>query len=506
MRQIARYVFSSEQNDASSTAARFERARDIVDTWVGQKGWNGGADFGMPDGRAGNLTRESASFGDECTERWTLLEEIAGGFFETMVGLARSADRVHVSATLAAGHNTNQLAPLQYEARCPTVVRQLAEQPWGWRLGASPIAVAPHVFRGSTGGDTLSSLLLHKERTLPVVTISTHFGLTIHREIAGRMARDLVGLATVAVMDDDAAWTVTQKLGKHLSCFNGAIRLYWPGLTLESQPLRHPLWTAARLMTGPGTVDAAEKFIRDTLRKRLMAVSVPALAEAAVFENVRRGSEEQEEARRRSQLTESADYQRWAEQEAERADRLKAQVASLEGQLKELRQQLYRLQSERAWSDEDDSLLPDDSQPPETVEEAVARARVLFAGRLRFGDDVDTGVRGLSRTAGPPDKVFRYLSGLAEMAAARQAGPLGKSPLQWLSASGIDGSEESETVSKNKTEQRKRTWDDGANQQRVFDLHLKPNEATQPDQCVRIYFDWDDAAAQVVVGWVGRHP
>jgi len=37
-------------------------------------------------------------------------------------------------------------------------------------------------------------------------------------------------------------------------------------------------------------------------------------------------------------------------------------------------------------------------------------------------------------------------------------------------------------------------------------MHLKPNDALSPDRCVRIYFDWDDATRQVIVGWVGRHP
>ncbi len=506
MRQVARYVFSSDEATAETTVQRYQQATDVVSSWIAQKGWRGGPDLTMADGRSASIDVDEAEAGDGKFKRWRLLEEIPGGLFETMVGLARSGDRVHVSAALAAGHNTNQLSPLQYEARCPSVLRQLAQLPWGWRLGRSSLTTGPTRFRGPSGGDAVTSLLLDTERSLPVVAISTHVGLALHREMDARMARDLLGLATVAVIDDEAAWALTQRLGKTLSCYNGAVRLYWPGLAASSPPTHHPLWTAERLLSGAGTVDAAEKYIREMLRKRLMAVSVPALAEASVFERVKAARQEAEEKKRRAELLEAADYKKLAEEEADRADRMKLRVAELEDQIQDLRQQLWRLQAEDAWADGAEAISPDDSEPPETVEEAVSRARTLFAGRLRFGSDVDTGVRGLFKTAGPPDKVFRYLSGLADFATARQAGPVGKGMMQWLRERGVDCSEESETDRKNKTEQRKRTWDNGADSRRVFDLHLKPNEATSPDQCVRIYFEWDDAAAQIVVGWVGHHP
>lgn len=51
-----------------------------------------------------------------------------------------------------------------------------------------------------------------------------------------------------------------------------------------------------------------------------------------------------------------------------------------------------------------------------------------------------------------------------------------------------------------------RPWDDGNGQRKVFDWHLKPSDATAPDRCVRIYFEYDENRRKTVVGWVGRHP
>lgn len=77
--------------------------------------------------------------------------------------------------------------------------------------------------------------------------------------------------------------------------------------------------------------------------------------------------------------------------------------------------------------------------------------------------------------------------------------------MDWLDARGVTASIESETIKGSASERRHRTWDAGT-ERRFFDLHLKPNEATHPDRCVRIYFDYDESMQCVVVGWVGRHP
>jgi hypothetical protein len=77
--------------------------------------------------------------------------------------------------------------------------------------------------------------------------------------------------------------------------------------------------------------------------------------------------------------------------------------------------------------------------------------------------------------------------------------------IQWLADRNVEASTESETVTRSRAEMARRAWHDGSGR-RQFELHLKPNESTHPDQCVRIYFDWDDAREQIVIGWVGRHP
>jgi hypothetical protein len=236
-----------------------------------------------------------------------------------------------------------------------------------------------------------------------------------------------------------------------------------------------------------------------------MAVSIAALSQPPLFSRINTTQVAERAAAARTEMGDQADYRSLAEFYASDNTALRSQNQALEEQCAALRQQLYRLQAEAAWAETSDDFQPDADVSPSTVAEAVERARRLFAGALAFGDDVDSGIAELAAHAGPPEKVLAYLEVLAELARVRRAGPLGRGMVQWLAAQNVEASTESETVTRNRTQMERRTWSDGRGR-RAFELHLKPNDSTHPDQCVRIYFDWDEASQQVVVGWVGRHP
>jgi len=112
----------------------------------------------------------------------------------------------------------------------------------------------------------------------------------------------------------------------------------------------------------------------------------------------------------------------------------------------------------------------------------------------------------LAHDAGPPEKVLSYLRILGRFTDARREGALGTSPIKWLQDQGAVASAESYTVKNSKKDQQARTWDYGNDERRAFDVHLKPSDATAPDRCVRIYFEYDETRQKTVVGWVGRHP
>ncbi len=209
----------------------------------------------------------------------------------------------------------------------------------------------------------------------------------------------------------------------------------------------------------------------------------------------------------RAKAEEDNDYKNLAEEYFELVHDREQEIEKRDEQIAGLREQVANLTLALRWQgDEPADVEPDKDIPPATVEEAVLLAMDRFANDLVFGEACNEAIQTLASDAGPPDKILDYLEALAEMTQLRRRGPLGTTALTWLEQRGVIGSPESDTIKNSPKERTARTWSDGNGNTRVFDLHLKPSDATSPDRCVRIYFEYDEECGKTIVGWVGRHP
>ena len=88
--------------------------------------------------------------------------------------------------------------------------------------------------------------LLSPNRRLPIVMVSREIETELTALETPILAEDLMGLAIVTELANiEAAYELTRNMGgKHLSCYNGAVRVYWPGLTNHSEPFEHTLFLA----------------------------------------------------------------------------------------------------------------------------------------------------------------------------------------------------------------------------------------------------------------------
>jgi hypothetical protein len=151
----------------------------------------------------------------------------------------------------------------------PRIVRDLALQ-LGGRADARPILATASAARSDEMA-SLVDLLLDPHRRLPVVltTVDPETGrpMTDPDLLAGH----LIGVAHVfAVLTAPATFELTAMLGKSLSVFDGAVRIYWPGLTRMGDPYLHRLWL-------PRTVDlierrAIEQGARDGFARHLLGL------------------------------------------------------------------------------------------------------------------------------------------------------------------------------------------------------------------------------------------
>lgn len=132
--------------------------------------------------------------------------------------------------------------------------------------------------------ESLLGRMLDPARTLPIVAVSK--AVVGDRHVAlldvHRLARQLGGNAHVVVLDRALSWEVTQELGQALSCFNGAVRVWWPGLTSQDDPARHPLLLPDRIEHNPDR--ALSQIVRRVWNAAVDAVGVPALERRLIAE------------------------------------------------------------------------------------------------------------------------------------------------------------------------------------------------------------------------------
>jgi hypothetical protein len=131
----------------------------------------------------------------------------------------------------------------------PSVVRdilsELSAEADGWQLNEHPQSVED--------ANLLVELLYAPDRRLPVIVCAPDYSISEGhaavdmRRLAGRVA----GAAHLVILEPDAAWELTRLVGKQMSCYQGAARLYMPGLNDETEdPYQHPLWLL-RAQTNP---------------------------------------------------------------------------------------------------------------------------------------------------------------------------------------------------------------------------------------------------------------
>lgn len=510
MRKVAGYALFSPQGPQDATNDRYRKVRSLIDVWQQSKGEVQQRDDAMElvlrDGRVAEFERVSAaSLRGELSEI-TITEPTDSGLFQTHVVVAKLEERIVVYVELRAAGGPYQVGPMYVDVRCPNLIHQIVESGDDWFVGESLLSAKPFDFTGSDGGEEFVKVAWHPNRNLPIVAVSPFDSHMLTETFVSDLARDLCGIALVVRLDEQASWRLTNTKGKEWSCYSGAVRIYWPRIQVTDNPLAHPLWTRFSLLRQVATPqDAANRFRRQ-IRRRIMGLSAFSVREPREFSAIRSDSERTETEKLREVLREASNWEALANDYSQENDRLRSSIDKKTVEISELREQVANLQLALRWQPADaDDVKPQDEPPPTTVLEAIQQAQDKHAGTLVFGDDVLIGVDGLSRDAGPPEKVAQYLSVLAEMGTARRVGSLGKSAIIWLRDRGVSASAESDAVKNSSSEMAKRTWRDGAGR-RAFDFHLKPNEAVAPDRCVRIYFDYDEELGKVIVGWIGRHP
>jgi hypothetical protein len=434
---------------------------------------------------------------------------------------AARGDELETSLVLRVGSRTYRVAPPSFRLRRPNVVKTLLEQ-FDCSVGGRQVTTtAATVVAADVAG--LVEDLRSPDRRLPVVLISREKYSDRPLLDPGMLADQLAGLAHVRVFTDKwASFRLTSLLGKQHSCFNGAVRLYWP-VAKGGDEVR------ADRPFMPEEVRAEATLVSERLLRRLAAASAFRFVEMDVTKAVRASIEKAAlaaQARARDKALADAtgrselealvnglmDDKAKALEDARKAryeaDMLRLEladqnerIADLEADLKDVRRSIgVTIPVAPAVP----AGVPDEDVEPATVVEALDEAARRFAARVTV---LDTARRSAEESDfGRPTEVFHAIMAIRDVAdlyfASREADrPMGR----WDDAfeeRGVKYAAQESRATMNQFGAEREFMNDGV--KRRIEKHLTVGGGDKKN-CLQIYFDADDPAGRFVVAYCGRH-
>ncbi len=281
MQTLSSYLLESEALNEQQLQSKFEEVCEAINSWLTDKGatdpTQGSGDFlSLTNDGDGRFNRESVATSLGSLEQIRLVERTRSGqIFTTRLATTALNGKLSVYCSLAVENISSVVAPIPNDPRCPSIVRTLLGHSPDWRLNGTPLGIpVPRVLYGDLDGKRLADEIQQVGRTIPSIVVSEVEGETLWPQLSENLAYDLAALANVVRVDDDAAWALTEKLGKLHSCYRGAVRLYWPARKgADGEPyFNSTVWTASALLSNDSDGKGLNRF-RATLRRLVMSTS-----------------------------------------------------------------------------------------------------------------------------------------------------------------------------------------------------------------------------------------
>lgn len=362
----------------------------------------------------------------------------------------------------------------------------------------------------------LVELLYREDRRLPVVVLTEdENGRT--ELIPDALARRVGGAAHIVNMTADATWELTRLVGKRMSVFSGAVRLYQPGLSeLDEDPFDHPLWLrgsqardglmrqlANRVLSGaflhrsdpfPRYVTVREAITRQTLQAGAKAREQDGQADelALALSQAAELTEERDEWQ--SLAVEEQDRRFAAEKDVER---LKAEVARLEAKARMFEYRAGLTQGVAFEAEADRPLLSYDDLE-DWAEEVLGEGVYLHQAALKD-----------CRKNGHANMLARIQAALLIMRDHMTPGRAKNDPAQReiarkkLAELGIEDT--ACFVDRDEARHRPQYSVRYEGETRILYDHLKYGNGWDNANQIRIYYFWDADRARYVVGKMPSH-
>lgn len=374
--------------------------------------------------------------------------------------------------------------------------------------------------------------VLNANRLMPIIVVSTNrHGARIVD--ADQLQMQVLGLARVFIYDHDTAWYIAKNLPYSLRCYDGAIRLYSPGCSLQDISQQNPYWMPADVENLRGAVWL---FLRNECINRTHKHG-----QYRLFSHVRDQMNQIENNRlemevRRLEQAKEGDQENWSatldllidleddsQDDAHSAIHRKYKVLlsiarRQQGMIQWLNEDNRRLREEILKPSSDTSNLDTENQVYTISEPSFSS----IIGAVEHGSENLNGLRFLEnafKTAESrytrnldihAEEFYRVLEILDECASERSNGSLGMDVKNWLAAKGIDYAPHEGEKTMEQYGNQRTFYDKAYEQLMVMQPHVKLELGGGSNQnTMRIHLVWGKDTRigedKWLIGYIGRH-
>jgi hypothetical protein len=528
MRSVYAIQFEIRPGQGDSPESCFDSLKQRLATWVRQKYQRAfETDIELAfDGKTHRPTAEHEFSGDckqiadgqLCALDWTHPgDQDSALLWYIESRIARKSSRIQFSLRIRVTSLRPVLKPLVFELGKPRIVddiiNSLSCSIEGFQIPRRP----GHV--GITGVSAfINENLRDRNRVLPTIVLSPdpHTDRPIVNPYELQDA--LIGFASVFVLESKwVSFALTESVGRDYTCFNGAVRLYWPGFEIGSNPWDHPLYFPDRVRR----LEFEGRPLKRHFFEMLASVASFRFREATVIREVADQIENEaiaETESLRSQLRGGkADldqvmdeleraWDRLAAQEKERAQ-LKERVSELEDEVDRTKENLASMWefNKLQGSQEGEASVRDSGlREYESVSEALEEAELDFGEVLDIWDSARKSAEDSYYRR--PLEIYKALMAINDLGSKigeskRSGTSVGRYEDHFKDAGLKYAPTESQTTLSMYGNERKFTHK-GTTVQMLKHLTIGGGSGTD---CVQIYFEPDKQTGRIAIGHCGRH-
>jgi hypothetical protein len=429
---------------------------------------------------------------------------------------ARNGEAVHASISIRISSVRFVVRPTKFDLGRPKLVWDILRR-YQCTINGQPIPLGHKTVRAVDVPAFVEKELLRKERVLPIVVVTPGSWTENPVVASGVLHNKVAGFAQVVQMDDKwAAFKLTDEVGRDLSCFNGAVRVYWPGFKLDDPSFRHPLFLAASIRHHK----QHDRNLEDHLFRMFASMSAFRVGELGPVRDVRRKIDSQRSIqmnRLREQVKAGNAENSELLDELERTwevgkrltderDELAEKVVELSSQLKAAQENIVVMSHHIGEASvEEDDFKPDNAeeQPVKfaNVMDAYQKAKADFTGPIVFLDSAEVSVKDSPYQN--PDLAYELFTALHLVTSEwkQKNGVLGRSFKDAMKDLGFDVHGVSGT---SKGKWREQYTFDYKGDRLLFEDHVTLG-AKQANKCLSIHWYRDEEDLVVAIGHCGIH-